>query len=114
MEIHLKLAGFIEVKEEAKLDLTNVVTQTNSKMDVSQPKVLEFNSTQKKPENATSSFLPPIKIKLNNSQIADTSVKSGSSMLKHHIKSPSLKMKESLIVESNEKSNDKTMAISIQ
>ena len=71
MEMHLRLAGFIDQKEEAKaaVDLSNAaISNTNTKMDVSQPKVPEFNSIQKKPtENAASSFLPPIKIKLNSS-----------------------------------------------
>jgi hypothetical protein len=56
MEMHLKLAGFIEKKEQSN---------NPSKMDVSQPDVVapEFNSTSSKiPENIK---LPPIAIKLN-------------------------------------------------
>jgi hypothetical protein len=56
MEMHLKLAGFIEKKEQSN---------NPSKMDVSQPDAVapEFNSTSSKiPENIK---LPPIGIKLN-------------------------------------------------
>jgi len=54
MEMHLRLAGFIERKEQSN---------NATKMDVSQVDVgPEFNSTSKKPENVK---LPPITIKLN-------------------------------------------------
>ena len=54
MEMHLRLAGFIEKKEQSN---------NATKMDVSQVDVApEFNSTSKKPENVK---LPPITIKLN-------------------------------------------------
>ena len=68
MEMHLKLAGFIERKEQWKGESSNA-----TKMDVSQPDVVpEFNSASNKPENVN---LPPITIKLNTSWVSDKSVK---------------------------------------